>query len=128
MTITLYQNSLVTLEDAQCYFDERYDSADWYALEQEQQEKLLISASKKISRFDFVGSVQDAVCEEAYALINSSDNIHQKNIENNISSISLGVGSVSYNTANIGFETNKLSSSVALYLVKKWVKKGYLVK
>lgn len=147
MTITLYQNSLVTLEDAQCYFDERYDSADWYALEQEQQEKLLISASKKISRFDFVGSVQDvnqplafprdyeipqdikdAVCEEAYALINSSDNIHQKNIENNISSISLGVGSVSYNTANIGCETNKLSSSVALYLVKKWVKKGYLVK
>lgn len=145
MTIILYQNSLVTLEDAQCYFDERYDSADWYSLKQEEQEKLLISASKKISRFDFVGSqqsaaqplafprdyempqdIKDAVCEEAYSLINSQDaNIHKKNMENNISSISLGAGSVSYNAASVTFEANQLTSSTARYLVKKWVKKGY---
>ena len=145
MTITLYQNSLVTLEDAQCYFDERYDSADWYALEETEQEKLLISASKKISRLDFVGTpeqpsqplafprdyelpqdIKDAVCEEAYSLINSQDtNIHKKNIENNISSISLGAGSVSYNTTALKSDDNQLSSSTARYLVKKWVKKGY---
>ena len=145
MTITLYQNSLVTLEDAQCYFDERYDSADWYALEETEQEKLLIGASKKISRLDFVGTpeqtsqplafprdyelpqdIKDAVCEEAYSLINSQDNnIHKKNIENNISSISLGAGSVSYNTTALNSDDNQLSSSTARYLVKKWVKKGY---
>ena len=145
MTITLYQNSLVTLEDAQCYFDERYDSADWYALEETEQEKLLIGASKKISRLDFVGTpeqtsqplafprdyelpqdIKDAVCEEAYSLINSQDNdIHKKNIENNISSISLGAGSVSYNTTALKSDDNQLSSSTARYLVKKWVKKGY---
>lgn len=146
MTITLYQNSLVTLEDAQCYFDERYDSADWYKLEEAEQEKLLITASKKISCFDFVGSpqkqgqplafprdyelpqdIKDAVCEEAYSLINSLDDVHKKNIRNNISSISLGAGSVSYNTS-AAKDDNQLSSPLARYLVKKWVKKGYFIK
>lgn len=147
MTITLYQNSLVTLEDAQCYFDERFDSADWFNLEESEKETLLIGASRIISRFDFVGSpenpsqplafprdydlpqdIKDAVCEEAYALINKSSDVHKKNIDNNISSISLGAGSVSYSTENARHEENQLSSSTARYLVKKWVKKAYFSK
>ena len=142
MQIILYKNSLINLEDAKCYFDERYDSEKWYKLDDNEKEKLLITASKSISRFDFVGNIKeinqplafprdydipqdikDAVCEEAYALIEKMENIHQKNLDNNISSISLGVGSVSYHQNNTKCR-DFLFSPIALHLVKKWVKKA----
>ena len=144
MTIELYKNSFVTLEDAQTYFEERYDSNDWFALEEEDKEKLLITASKKINTFDFVGEqlakdqpmafprdyalpqdIKDAVCEEAISLISKADSIHAKNQEDNITSISLGAGSVSYGAGSNSDEKKLLASSTALYLVKKWIKKGY---
>lgn len=144
MTIDLYKNTLVTLEDAQIYFEERFDSEKWFEQDEETKEKLLTTASKKISKFDFVGNpldiqqplafprdfdipqdIKDAVCEEAFALIQKNQNVHLINQEQNISSISLGAGSVSYANTSKSDESKLLISSTALYLVKKWIKKGY---
>lgn len=144
MTIELYKNSFVTLEEALNYFDERYDSNEWFDIEQSEKEKLLISASKKINTFDFVGTsladgqlmvfprdfampqdIKDAVCEEAISIIKRTKSVHNTNQEENISSISLGAGSVSYGSSSNSDETKLLASSTALYLVKKWIKKGY---
>lgn len=144
MTIELYKNSFITLEDAQNYFDDRFDSDSWFALEDKEKEKLLITASKKISTYDFVGShlqedqpmafprdflipqdIKDAVCEEAIALVQKNDNVHKQNQQNNITSISLGAGSVSYGGSSESEEAKLLVSPTALYLVKKWIKKGY---
>lgn len=142
MAIELYKNSLITLEDAKYYFEERYDSKEWFELEEKEKENILITASQKINSFDFVGSklettqqmefprnyelpqdIKNAVCEEAIALLKNKNNIHQQNQENNIASIQLGVGSVSYQ-----FDTTKtqnLSSRLAFQLIQKWIKKGY---
>lgn len=144
MTIELYKNSFVTLEEAQNYFDERYDSDEWFQLEDTEKEKLLITASKKINTYDFVGSqlekeqpmafprdyampqdIKDAVCEEAIALVQKKDDVHKQNQDENITSISLGAGSVSYGTLSESEEAKLLVSPTALYLVKKWIKKGY---
>ena len=142
MALKLYKNSLITLEDAKYYFEERYDSKEWFELEEKEKENILIIASQKINSFDFVGSkleatqqmefprnyelpqdIKNAVCEEAIALLKNKNNIHQQNQENNIASIQLGVGSVSYQ-----FDTTKtqnLSSRLAFQLIQKWIKKGY---
>ena len=69
--------------------------------------------------------LKDAVCEEAISLISKADSIHAKNQEDNITSISLGAGSVSYRAGSNSDEKKLLASSTALYLVKKWIKKGY---
>jgi len=55
MNIELYKNSFVTLEDAQVYFEERYDSNEWFELDDKEKEQLLIQSSKKINSLDFVG-------------------------------------------------------------------------
>ena len=91
MTLVLFQNSFVTLEEAEAYFDERFDSDKWTnpdsMPEDGVKEKLLITASRKINRFDFVGKplendqpmafprdfelpqdIKDAECEEAYSM------------------------------------------------------------
>lgn len=147
MTLELYKNTFVTLEEAEAYFDERFGSEKWFDkdLTDKTKEQLLVTASKKISSFDFVGSalepgqpmafprdyempqdIKDAVCEEAYSMLNQEASVHKKNQEANISSISLGVGSVSYNsTASAVGEDSVLDSKAALNLVKKWVKKGF---
>ncbi len=146
MTLELYKNTFVTLDEAEAYFDERFDSEKWFDenLTDKAKEQLLITASKKISSFDFVGSalepgqlmafprdydmpqdIKDAVCEEAYAILTQEVSVHKKNQEANISSISLGVGSVSYNSAATVGEDSVLDSKAALNLVKKWVKKGF---
>ncbi len=146
MTIELYKNSLITLQDADSYFDERYGSQSWTELEDSEKEEVLCTASKKISRFDFVGEpleknqplafprdfdmpqdIKDAVCEEAIALVQNTDNVHLQNLENNITSISLGAGSVSYSTGALSSEAKLLRSSTAIYLVQKWIKKGYFI-
>ena len=45
MTIELYKNSLITLEDAELYFEERYDSKEWFELEQKEKEIIFMSLS-----------------------------------------------------------------------------------
>ena len=42
MAIELYKNSLITLEDAKYYFEERYDSKEWFELEEKEKENILI--------------------------------------------------------------------------------------
>lgn len=150
MTLVLFENSFVTLEEAEAYFDERFDSDAWTNPDSKPddavKEKLLITASKKINSFDFVGSplevgqkmsfprdyelpqdIKDAVCEEAYSLLTQESSVHKKNQEANISSISLGAGSVSYNSSYSFAEDSMLVSKTALYLVKKWIKKGFFM-
>jgi len=150
MALELYKNTLVTLDEAELYFDERFGSDDWIDESKKPdnsiKEKLLITASRKISALDFVGSpldvrqkmafprnfdlpqdIKDAVCEEAYALLSYCDNVHKFNQENNIASISLGVGSVSYNQTGLKNLESVLVSQEAQRLVSKWIKKGFLV-
>lgn len=145
MTIELYKNSLISKEDASLYFEERYDSRKWFELTEENQEKLLISASRKINRFDFVGEkadagqpmefprnydmpqdIKDAVCEEAISMAQCAGSVHEENMKAGIKSISLGTGSISYGDSAVSEESRQLCSDSALYLVKKWVKKGYM--
>lgn len=150
MTLELYKNTFVSLEDADVYFDERFGSDKWtdesQKINNETKEKLLITASRKISALDFVGSpldvgqkmafprnfdlpqdVKDAVCEEAYALLTHSEDMHRFNQDNNISSISLGVGSISYNQTGLNTLESILISKEAQRLVGKWLKKGFLI-
>ena len=55
MTIELYKISLLSMEDALLYFQERYVSQKWFELGEDEQEQLLITASRKSNRFDGVG-------------------------------------------------------------------------
>lgn len=151
MTLVLFENSFVTLEEAEAYFDERFDSDAWNdatsAPDDITKERLLISASKKINSLDFVGSalepgqkmvfprdyalpqdIKDAVCEEAFSMLVKLNDVHKKNLENNISSISLGVGSVKYQAHSDMGEDKVLCSSLARHLLRRWVKKGFLSK
>lgn len=144
MTIELYKNSLISKEDALLYFQERYGSQKWFELTDEAQEQLLVSASKKINRFDFVGEksedtqpmefprnfdlpqdIKDAVCEEAISIAETNGSVHEDNKKANVKSVSLGAGSITYGDVILTEEESQLVSSNALYLVKKWVKKGY---
>lgn len=143
MTIILHKNSFITLDEADIYFDDRFDSEKWYELDAEEKEKLLISASKKINAFDYVGikedeaqnlefprnygtpqDIKDAVCEEAFSMSQKSKDMHKLNQDANITSISLGAGSVSYNLPPKD-ESSLLVSCAALYLVRRWTKKGF---
>lgn len=146
MSLELYKNSFVTLEEANDYFEDRFESESWSLLEDTDKEKLLITASQKINAFDYVGvkenasqllefprnygtphDVKDAVCEEAIAIAQKSKDVHKLNQDANITSISLGVGSVSYGGVSKSEEANLLVSITALYLVKRWVKKGFYI-
>ncbi len=141
MSIELYKNSFVTLDEANSYFQERFDSDKWFELDVELQEKLLITASKKINKADFIGQkldesqpmefprnfdmpqdIKDAVCEEALTMVSLCDSVHYKNQQNNIKSIGLGSGSISYGDNT---NSNELLSLEASYLIDKWVKKGF---
>ena len=144
--IIVNKNSFISLEDADAYFDERFDSKEWLDADEEVKEQLLITATKKINMFDFIGEknevsqplefprkfgtpqdIKDAVCEEAISLLKDETNVHKKNQEDNISSISLGVGSVSYNTSKSDSGVTVLVSKIACRLVQKWVKKGFSI-
>lgn len=52
-------NSYVTLDEANEYFVSRLGSDYWDTLEDEQKEKALITATKKIDRLPFIGYKQD---------------------------------------------------------------------
>ena len=146
MTLELYKNTFVTLDEAEGYFDVRFSSDKWVGIDDLTKEKLLITASRKISALDFIGSplevgqrmafprnyelpqdIKDAVCEEAYVLLSHCDDVHKFNQESNISSISLGVGSVSYNQTGLKTLESVLVSKEAQRIVAKWIKKGFLI-
>ncbi len=141
MGIELYKNSFVTLEEAELYFQERFDSKKWFELAESDKEKVLITASKKINKADYIGQkidksqpmefprnfdmpqdIKDAVCEEALTMAVMNDSVHYRNQQNNIKSLGLGSGSISYGE---NFKEGELLSAEAAYLVEKWVKKGF---
>lgn len=150
--ITLYENSFITLEDAEEYFSMRLNSCVWDNSGDNTKEKALITASKKINQLNFIGDkktytqamefprvfnahichnlimpelpqeISDAVCEEAIALIEHSNSVHLKNQSLGISSISLGVGSVSYDGK---MDLTQVISPEAERLLSKWTRKGF---
>ncbi|MCR5261573.1 MAG: hypothetical protein K6C94_07005 [Candidatus Gastranaerophilales bacterium] len=141
MTLTLFENTLVTFEFAEDYFNARPNSDCWLDAPYPKKEKALIFASKKVNNFDFIGEkksaaqifefprnftpempddIRFAVCEEAYALIETSP--HSKNKQNGISQISLGNTSISYSDRK---NTGVLLSDYAFSLVSKWTRKNF---
>ncbi|MBQ2643978.1 hypothetical protein IJG14_00215 [bacterium] len=141
MTITLFENSYVTLDFADDYFLNRPNSESWNDLSQIKKEQALIFATMKVNNFNFIGEkkvlsqtlefprnfypelpkdIQFAVCEEAFAIIENS--VHSKNKKLGISSVSLGNSSVSYfNKYNTGI----LLSQDAFTFVSKWTAKNF---
>lgn len=141
MTISLYENSFVTVEFADLYFQNRPNSELWADLSASKKEQALIFATMKINNFNFVGSkksqaqklefprdfspempveIQYAVCEEAFAILFPSP--HSENRQKGISSVTLGNSSVSYfDKENLGV----LLSLDAFNFVSKWTVKNY---
>lgn len=141
MTITLYENSFVTVETADLYFQNRPNAEAWADLTTLKKEQALIFATMKINNFNFVGNkksstqklefprdfspelpveIENAVMEEAFAI--SFPSTHDKNRQKGISSVTLGNSSVSYfDRENLG----ALLSNDALNFVKKWTVKNY---
>ena len=144
--IEVFKNSYVSLETADYYFDERLNSGRWEAAEQTDKEKALITASRKLDNLNFIGvkksaeqpmafprnfsagfpaeipaDIQEAVCEEALALLEYGASVHAQNQELGIQSVSLGAGSVAYRDTKQG----GLLSADAYRLASKWVCKGF---
>ena len=57
--IKLYENSFITLDEANAYFDERFASQTWLDAETSEREKALIFATKRINQLDFIGYKKD---------------------------------------------------------------------
>ncbi len=141
MTIILYENSFVTLDMADLYFQNRPQSERWFDLSALKKEQALIFATMKVNNFNFIGrkksfsqklefprdfepempiEIQNAVCEEAFAILFPSP--HSENRLKGISSVTLGNSSVSYfDRENLGV----LLSEEALIFVSKWTVKNY---
>lgn len=141
MTITLFENSLVSFDFAEQYFIQRPNSETWYDSTISVKEQALIFATLKINNFNFIGNkktasqllefprdflpelpfeIQYAVCEEAIALIENS--VHSKNKKFGISSVTIGKSSVSYFQKN---NSSALLSDEAYNFVSKWTAKNF---
>lgn len=141
MTITLFENSLVSFDFAEQYFIQRPNSETWHDSTISVKEQALIFATLKINNFNFIGNkktasqllefprnflpelpfeIQYAVCEEALALIENS--VHSKNKKFGISSVTIGKSTVSYFQKNNSFA---LLSDEAYNFVSKWTAKNF---
>lgn len=141
MTLTLYENTFITLDEADAYFNGRPHSELWQNLSNTEKEQALIFATIKINSKNFIGSklsneqplefprdfypqlpteIQYAVCEEALAIVENS--VHAKNKELGISSMTLGSSSVSYkNTDSLDI----IISPQAAAFLSKWTAKSF---
>lgn len=141
MTISLFENSYVTSDFADNYFNNRPNSQCWCEADDDKKEQALLFATIKINNFEFIGfkkssdqklqfprnfqpelpvEIQYAVCEEAIALLENST--HFTNKKYGISSVTIGSSSVSY----FEKENNpKLLSNEALNFVSKWTVKNF---
>ena len=141
MTLTLYENTFITLAEANAYFNGRPHSQSWQSLTDTEKEQAFIFATLKINSKHFVSSklyadqplefprdfypqipaeIQYAVCEEALAVAENS--VHSKNKELGISSMTLGSSSVSYKTSAT---SDILLSQQASAFLSKWLTKSF---
>ena len=145
--IKKYENSYVTPEEAETYFATRLENSAWNAATDDIKERALITASRKLENLNFLGvkavcsqpmafprlfgswegipeAVEQAVFEEAIALLEQGDSVHTKNRELGIQSVSLGSASVAYKDV----KQEGLLSPEAYILVSKWLRKGFDIK
>ena len=141
MTLTLYENTFISLDEANAYFNGRPHSEIWQSLSNTEKEQALIFATLKINSKHFVGSklsaeqplefprdfypqipaeIQYAVCEEAFVIAENS--VHSKNKELGISSITLGSSSISY---SISAACDIILSQQASAFLSKWLAKSF---
>lgn len=151
MSVVLLKNSFVSLEEAEQYFVERFGSSAWAEAAQEDKEKVLITATKRINKFSYVGykkdvnqplefprsfglpqDIKDAVCEEALSLIEYVKTNGETALNDPTYSLqSFKLGDVSVTTASssskeVTVAANKqLLSENANTLISKWTKKGF---
>lgn len=144
MTLTIFENTFVTLDCAEEYFQNRPNSELWSSASDTQKEQALIFATLKINNLNFIGckksntqklefprnfepelpvEIQYAVCEEAISLLDNST--HSKNKQYGISSVSIGNSSVSYFSKD---NLKGLISVEALNFVSKWVMKNFNIR
>lgn len=133
--IKLYENSFITLEDANQYFSERFGSTSWESAQDDDKEKALITATKRINRLAFIGQkksftqplefprkfscgyyppslempaeIKDAVCEEAITLIEYVNNNGEESLNDpSFTMQSFKLGDVSVTNANTANSDN----------------------
>lgn len=141
MTLILFENTFVTLTEAENYFSGRPNSDLWTNLSNSEKEQALHFATLKINTLPFVGSklsasqplefprnfspqmpneVKFAVCEEALSVIENS--VHSQNKMLGISSMTVGSSSVSYKNRDF---SNAVFSNQANAFLSKWLAKNF---
>ena len=143
MTLTLFENTFVTLDEANNYFNNRPNSDLWTNLSSSEKEQALQFATLKINCLPFVGSklsanqslefprnfspqlpneIKYAVCEEALVTVQNS--VHSQNKMLGISSMTIGSSSVSYTNSD---SVNVIVSNQANAFLSKWLAKNFNV-
>ena len=141
MTLTLFENTFVTLDEANNYFNNRPNSDLWTNLSSSEKEQALQFATLKINCLPFVGSklsanqplefprnfspqmpneIKYAVCEEAFVTVQNS--VHSQNKMLGISSMTVGSSSVSYTNSD---SVNVVISNQANAFLSKWLAKNF---
>ena len=141
MTLTLFENTFVTLNEANNYFNNRPNSDLWTNLSNSEKEQALQFATIKINCLPFVGSklsanqplefprnfspqmpneIKYAVCEEALSVVENS--VHSQNKMLGISSMTVGSSSVSYTNSD---SVNVVISNQANAFLSKWLAKNF---
>lgn len=141
MTLTLFENTFVTLDEANNYFNNRPNSDAWVNLSNSEKEQVLQYATLKINSLPFIGSklseeqplefprnfspqmpseIKFGVCEEALAILQNS--VHSQNKMLGIESMSVGSSSVSYTKQDFA---NTIISIQANAFLSKWLAKNF---
>ena len=153
--IEINVNSYVSLEEANEYFAQRLGADYWASLDDEQKEKALITATKKIDRLPFIGSkkdpaqplqfpriplgqnvpqaIKDAVCEEALTelqFLNANDeDVYNGALTGNYQSLKLGDATITYGST-AGSQSgqtnyNGIMSKNAAELLQGYIQVGF---
>ena len=141
MTLILFENTFVTLAEAENYFSGRPNSGLWNNLSNSEKEQALQFATLKINCLPFVGyklsenqplefprnfspqmpnEIKYAVCEEALSVIENS--VHSQNKMLGIASMTVGSSSVSYTNSE---SVNVIVSNQANAFLSKWLSKNF---
>ncbi len=130
-------NCYIDIEDADEYFALKYGADSWEALSDEDKDKLLISATRKIDRLPLRGTkriynqslafprytdtipteVAQATCEEAFAMLNTAANKRKELQRQGVKSFSIGKLSETFQ----GSQSLSLVSEEAKELLRPWI-------